>query len=126
MDGTSAPGAQMTLQRITDFLSENPDRNVLIEGHTDATGPASYNQQLSMQRAAAVRDELVSSGVDASRVRASGLGETFPVATNSTEAGRQLNRRVEVVLSDGDGEFAAGAIRTASLDEVESGSTATR
>lgn len=73
------------------------DLEVLVAvGHTDATGPASYNQKLSERRAAAVKAYLVSKGVDAKRVYTEGKGETSPMATNSTRAGRAKNRRVEV------------------------------
>ena len=71
-----------------------------MEGHTDSTGGVSYNKALSEQRAAAVRDYLVSRGIDATRVRSRGVGPEFPVATNATEAGRQQNRRVEVIIQN--------------------------
>ena len=67
-----------------------------IEGHTDSTGPASYNQGLSARRAASVKSYLVGKGLPASAIEASGLGETAPVADNATAAGRAQNRRVEV------------------------------
>lgn len=120
------PGAESTLARIAEFLNENPDRNLLIEGHTDATGPAAYNRDLSERRAEAVRRGLEERGIDAGRIQVQGLGESYPVATNDTTAGRQLNRRVEIVISDQNGEFADGAVRTASLDEQEGGATTTR
>jgi outer membrane protein OmpA-like peptidoglycan-associated protein len=113
------PGAATTLQRIAQALDENPDRNILIEGHTDSTGDASYNRNLSERRAEAVRSALVDQGVDPSRVATRGLGESFPIAANDTPAGRQLNRRVEIVLSDQAGEFPAAANRTASADEQD-------
>ena len=65
-------------------------------GHTDSTGTAEYNQQLSLNRANAVRNHLVGNGVDTRRVTTEGYGESQPVADNDTESGRQLNRRVEL------------------------------
>jgi outer membrane protein OmpA-like peptidoglycan-associated protein len=118
------PGAESALQRIAQVLNEHPERNLLIEGHTDSTGAAAYNQQLSEQRAEAVRAALAERGIDRSRVETRGLGESYPVASNESAAGRQMNRRVEIIVSDQQGEFADGAIRTASIDEQEE--TATR
>lgn len=92
------PGAQRTLDRIAEFLNEHSDRRVEVEGHTDSVGDARYNQDLSRRRAEAVARHLVSRGVAASRVEARGLGEAAPVASNDTEAGRQQNRRVEIVV----------------------------
>lgn len=113
------PGAESTLQRVAQFLNEHPDRNLLIEGHTDAVGDEGYNMQLSEERAAAVREALVQYDITPDRVQTRGLGESFPVASNDTDAGRQLNRRVEIVMSDEGGQFAEGAIRTASIDEED-------
>ena len=117
------PGAQSTIGRIAQFMQEHPDRNLLIEGHTDATGAAAYNQMLSEQRAEAVRAALSQQGIDPGRVRVQGLGESYPVASNDTQAGRQLNRRVEIVISDQNGQFADGAIRTAAIEEQDSTTT---
>ncbi|MBN1239663.1 MAG: OmpA family protein [Gammaproteobacteria bacterium] len=117
------PGAASTMQRVAEFLNEHPERNLLIEGHTDATGAAVYNQMLSQQRAEAVRAALAERGIDAGRVQVQGLGESYPIASNDTTAGRQLNRRVEIVISDQDGRFEDGAIRTASIDEQDEAST---
>jgi len=107
------PGAAATIDRIAQFLDENPDRNIAIEGHTDASGSAVYNRELSRQRAEAVRQALVDRGVASSRIEVRALGEDFPVATNDTPAGRQLNRRVEIVFSEPGGRF-EGEQRTAS------------
>lgn len=112
------PGAAMTMDRIAQFLEQHPERIIAIEGHTDATGPASYNRDLSRQRAEAVRQALVDRGVSPSRIEIRALGEEFPVATNETTAGRQLNRRVEIVLSDERGRF-EGEQRSASSEPVE-------
>ena len=75
-----------------------------IEGHTDSTGKHDYNVALSNRRANAVRSYLASKGVASSRIQARGLGPDFPVATNATEAGRQQNRRVEVLVQNDDAE----------------------
>jgi OmpA-OmpF porin, OOP family len=92
------PGGIQQVGRIADFLREFPERNVLIEGHTDSTGDDGYNEQLSLRRAYAVEDFLISEGIDARRVLARGYGKRYPVAANDTPAGRQQNRRVEIVI----------------------------
>src|SRR5882672_2989925 len=97
---TLKKGAQATLTRIAEQLKSNPDIKVVVEGHTDSTGTAAKNQQLSEKRAQAVRDFLVSAGVPADRVTAVGRGEEQPIATNKTAAGRQQNRRVELVITE--------------------------
>jgi outer membrane protein OmpA-like peptidoglycan-associated protein len=71
---------------------------VSIEGHTDSIGSQSYNLDLSERRATAVRDFLMAQGVEAGRINTVGYGKAYPVASNDTEAGRQQNRRVEVVM----------------------------
>ena len=93
------PGAMRSLEPLTTFLREHPDRTLLIEGHTDSTGTDSYNLELSQRRAEAVRNFLISQGISADHVLARGYGESYPVTTNTTEAGRQQNRRVEVVIA---------------------------
>jgi len=97
---TLKKGAQATLNRIAEQLKLNPDIKVVVEGHTDSTGTAEKNQQLSEKRAQAVRDFLVNAGVPADRVTAVGRGEDQPIATNKTAAGRQQNRRVELVITE--------------------------
>jgi outer membrane protein OmpA-like peptidoglycan-associated protein len=76
------------------------DTTVTIEGHTDSTGRHAYNVDLSNRRANAVRSYLAAKGVESRRIMARGLGPDFPVATNATEAGRQQNRRVEVLVQN--------------------------
>ncbi|MGC2821058.1 MAG: OmpA family protein, partial [Candidatus Sulfotelmatobacter sp.] len=76
-----------------------PDLKLQIEGYTDSIGSDEYNQTLSDKRAEAVRDYLVSQGVSMNSVTAQGMGKADPVADNSTAAGRQLNRRVEMIVS---------------------------
>jgi len=91
-------GAKQNLYSLVTFLRDHPRRDVVIEGHTDAAGSETYNLTLSQQRAAAVRDFLVQNGVDGARIAARGHGEAYPVASNETEAGRQQNRRVEIIF----------------------------
>jgi outer membrane protein OmpA-like peptidoglycan-associated protein len=97
---TLKPGAVNEIVRLAQFLQENPERKVRIEGHTDSTGAITTNLVLSQRRAEAVADTLVAAGVPRSRIVATGLGPDFPVASNATAAGRQQNRRVEVVIED--------------------------
>jgi outer membrane protein OmpA-like peptidoglycan-associated protein len=93
------PGARSTLAKIAEQLRMNPDARIEIEGHTDSVGSDAMNQALSEKRAAAVRDYLSSRGLPATRIAMAGLGEGSPVASNDTAAGRQQNRRVELVIS---------------------------
>jgi len=92
-------GASANLDRITAFMSEYPNRTALIEGFTDSMGADDYNQQLSQRRADSVKRYLVGKGVGSERLSANGRGENSPVADNESLAGRQQNRRVEVVIS---------------------------
>jgi outer membrane protein OmpA-like peptidoglycan-associated protein len=93
------PGGLRTLSKLAQFLKKYPNNKVLIEGYTDNYGPKQYNQHLSQQRANSAKEALVNNGISANRIRTKGYGEQYPVATNSTVAGRQLNRRVAVVIS---------------------------
>lgn len=97
---TLKPGAMQRLFRLVTFLRAEPTRGVLVEGHTDSTGSAAHNLALSDRRAQAVQAFLVENGVESSRVIARGYGLSFPIAPNDTPAGRQLNRRVEIVILD--------------------------
>ncbi len=106
---TLKPGAALTIDRLSKFLDQNADTRVIIEGHTDSQGPDAYNEELSRRRAQAVADDLVRRGVASSRLEVIGRGEGYPVADNSTSAGRQQNRRVEIVFSDEAGKFQQGA-----------------
>lgn len=93
-------GAQRNLDQLANFLTQHPDRKVNIEGFTDSTGSEAYNRNLSFRRANAVKSALEQRGIPASRVHTVGYGEAFPVASNNTEAGRQQNRRVEIIISN--------------------------
>jgi outer membrane protein OmpA-like peptidoglycan-associated protein len=90
--------AQNDLNRFADVVREFDKTNVTVIGHTDSVGSESANQTLSEQRAAAVRSLMVARGVAAGRVTTLGLGEGRPIADNNTEYGRQLNRRIEIVV----------------------------
>jgi outer membrane protein OmpA-like peptidoglycan-associated protein len=91
-------GAMKNLYRLATFLREYPDRALLVEGHTDSIGSDAYNLDLSQRRAESVTGFLAENGVDPGRMLSRGYGKAFPVAGNDTQAGRQLNRRVEVVI----------------------------
>lgn len=103
---TLKPGADLTLDRLATYMSGNPQARVLIEGHTDNRGSDEYNDALSERRADAVAAALMRRGVPADNVKAVGRGKEYPVATNDTQAGRQQNRRVEIIFSDASGRFA--------------------
>lgn len=90
----------VNINKLAQFLQENPDRKVIVEGYTDSTGAASYNQSLSERRANSVRMALVKMGVDPARIVAQGYGKEYPVAENSNVSGRAMNRRVEVTISN--------------------------
>lgn len=92
-------GATVNLDRLTAFMNEYPNRTAAIEGYTDSMGSEEMNQSLSQRRADAVKGYLVGQGVSSVRLSSSGRGENSPVADNESAAGRQQNRRVEVVIS---------------------------
>lgn len=94
--------SQSTLSTVAQRLVANSDVAVRIEGYTDSTGTAAYNKRLSQRRADSVARYLTSQGVDASRLTTMGYGESHPVASNATRAGRAQNRRVEIAPVDGD------------------------
>lgn len=95
------PDAARNLQNLAVSLKKYPNTELLIVGHTDALGSTAYNQDLSARRANSASWYLTTQNVSASRVRASGRGETEPMSTNETEAGRQTNRRIEVAIFAG-------------------------
>ncbi len=101
------PDGMRSARKLADVLQQNPQRKVLIEGFADSTGGADYNQGLSERRAGAVRTALLDLGVARERIDMRGYGEAFPVAANDSAASRQLNRRVEIVLSDDSGKLMA-------------------
>jgi outer membrane protein OmpA-like peptidoglycan-associated protein len=93
-------GATANLNKLVAFLTAYPDRSVTIEGHTDSLGSEDYNVGLSQRRAESVKAHLVGQGIALTRLSASGLGESVPVADNDSAAGRQQNRRVEVIIAN--------------------------
>jgi outer membrane protein OmpA-like peptidoglycan-associated protein len=97
------PGAARKLDQLAQFLNEHKERRVQIDGFTDSVGTDSYNEQLSQHRADAVKAALLSRGIDASRIGTEGYGKAYPVANNNDSGGRQLNRRVEVVIGGDNG-----------------------
>jgi len=104
---TLRPGAREKLAKVSGIILGHPGLRLDVEGHTDSVGAEHYNQQLSENRADAVRDFLVRQGIQSSSVSVKGFGKTQPVVSNDTPAGRQQNRRVELVVS---GEIIGTAI----------------
>jgi outer membrane protein OmpA-like peptidoglycan-associated protein len=100
---TLSAGAGRNMDRLVQFLTEHPERLVQIDGFTDSVGTDSFNQDLSQHRADAVRYQLVSRGISSTRIGTQGYGKAYPVAGNSESSGRQLNRRVEVVIGPDNG-----------------------
>jgi outer membrane protein OmpA-like peptidoglycan-associated protein len=92
------PGAARTLDELVHALQDDRGATISIEGHTDGTGSAQHNADLSLRRADSVKGYLAMHGIDPSRITTRGLGQDYPVASNATEAGRQQNRRVEVIV----------------------------
>ena len=90
--------AKQNIDNLAASLNKYPDTDIMVIGHTDASGSDSYNQSLSERRAAAVKDYAVSKGVSASRLKTVGKGESEPIASNDTADGMALNRRVEIVI----------------------------
>ncbi len=93
------PGSYDELSRVAKVLNQYPQTSILVAGHTDGKGSEEYNQTLSERRAESVKNALVGMGVNPSRMTAMGYGKSKPVADNSTEAGRQMNRRVVIVIN---------------------------
>jgi outer membrane protein OmpA-like peptidoglycan-associated protein len=97
---TLTPDGMNTVRKLADVLNQNPNRTVLVEGFTDSTGTAAHNQELSERRAASVAAALTGLGIARERVAMRGYGPAYPVAGNDSASNRQLNRRVEIVLSN--------------------------
>jgi outer membrane protein OmpA-like peptidoglycan-associated protein len=104
---TLSSGAERNMDRLVQFLTDHPERLVQIDGFTDSVGTDSFNQDLSQHRADAVRYQLVSRGISSTRISTQGYGKAYPVASNSESSGRQLNRRVEVVIGSDNGTAVA-------------------
>ncbi|MGA7105792.1 MAG: OmpA family protein [Candidatus Deferrimicrobiaceae bacterium] len=90
--------ADRNVDKLAKFLKKYPNRNVLIEGHTDSIGSEEYNLDLSQRRAESVKEKLVGDGVGPDRITTVGYGKKYPAVSNDTEANRALNRRVEVII----------------------------
>lgn len=99
------PDGIRNVQKLGDFLTKYPQDKVSVEGHTDSVGSDNYNQDLSDRRAYSVRTALTDMGIGIDRVATHGYGEEFPVASNNNAESRQLNRRVEIILSDANGNI---------------------
>ncbi len=89
------PAYYPEIQDFAKYMEQNPEKTAVINGHTDSTGSAAYNQKLSEKRAVSVKNEIVKQGISAERLEAKGYGEEKPIASNKTREGRQKNRRVE-------------------------------
>ena len=96
-------GGARKLDQLVQFLNEHADRRVQVDGFTDSVGSDAFNEELSQHRADAVKQALMERGIDSSRIGAEGYGKAFPVASNNDSGGRQLNRRVEVVIGNENG-----------------------
>jgi outer membrane protein OmpA-like peptidoglycan-associated protein len=107
-----SPGAARNLDQLVQFLVAHPERRVEIDGYTDSVGTDSFNLDLSQRRADAVKSVLVSRGIDPARIVTRGYGKEFGVASNAESSGRQLNRRVEVVIGGDDGAPVVGRNRS--------------
>lgn len=99
------PDGVRNVQKLGDFLIKYPQTKVSVEGHTDNVGTNSYNQDLSDRRAYSVRSALTEMGISNDRIATHGYGEEFPVASNNNAESRQLNRRVEIIISDANGNI---------------------
>ncbi|MGB3398890.1 MAG: OmpA family protein, partial [Candidatus Deferrimicrobiaceae bacterium] len=90
--------ANRNVNKLAGFLDKYPNRNVLIEGHTDSVGSDEYNLELSQKRSESVKDRLASFGIETGRITTVGYGEKYPAVSNDTPEDRALNRRVEVII----------------------------
>jgi outer membrane protein OmpA-like peptidoglycan-associated protein len=107
------PAAKTNLTKLAAVLNKYPDTDILVEGHTDSTGPYDHNMDLSLRRAQSVANHMTGLQVLASRFRMMGYGPDQPVATNETQAGRQANRRVDIAI------FANDKLKDAAKKQVE-------
>ncbi|MCL2334952.1 MAG: OmpA family protein [Endomicrobia bacterium] len=118
------PEAEQSLDEVAGILKVYPANNVLIEGHTDSSGKEKMNLLLSMDRAKAVYDFLVSKGVDGARMQVFGYGDKKPVAPNTTERGKELNRRVEIIILKADASVSGQAAAPAASTQTASNPSA--
>jgi outer membrane protein OmpA-like peptidoglycan-associated protein len=103
------PGGRRAISNLAKFVSQHAERKIVIEGFTDNSGSLQANQRLSERRAAAVREALVREGIEPGRIVARGLGAAYPIASNDNTGGRQLNRRVEILIGETATRAATGA-----------------
>ncbi len=103
---TLKSGGVRNIEKLGIFLTQYPEFKVSVEGHTDSRGTEEHNQELSEARANTVHNALMDMSISSERVATIGYGENFPIASNDNEGGRQMNRRVEIILSDADGNIA--------------------
>jgi outer membrane protein OmpA-like peptidoglycan-associated protein len=96
-------GGMRSIYKLADFMNQYPTYKVSVEGHTDSRGSDEHNQALSERRASAVYNALTRAGISSDRISARGYGKGLPIAGNDSPGGRQLNRRVEIILSDSEG-----------------------
>ncbi|MEZ5486988.1 MAG: OmpA family protein [Steroidobacteraceae bacterium] len=96
---TLLPADKLIIDSVVDYVQSRPTYAIEVQGHTDDRGSDALNQRLSEQRAKAVADYLIAKGVDAGRLNATGFGESQPVASNDSDAGRAQNRRVTLKFS---------------------------
>ncbi len=101
-----SPHGMQSSQKLAAFLKQYPQRKVLVEGYTDSTGSEAHNQALSERRADAVRTALIEAGINSDRIATHGYGESYPVASNDSASHRQINRRVEIIISNDNGNIA--------------------
>jgi len=92
--------ANETVSKAVAYLKANPERTALVEGHTDHIGDEQYNHGLSLERSESVKNALISQGISTTRIKTAGLGETSPIADNTSLEGRQSNRRVEIIFKE--------------------------
>lgn len=93
--------ASQLIEVATSYLQDNPQYSAVIEGHADNTGDDTYNHELSLQRSQSVLNALTNTGISEQRLSSAAFGEERPIASNDTQTGRQANRRVEIIFSDG-------------------------
>jgi outer membrane protein OmpA-like peptidoglycan-associated protein len=108
---TLKPGGRKAIDNLAQLMQKQPGRGIAVEGFTDSTGSAEVNRRLSEARAAAVKQALVERGIEPARVETRGYGPAFPIASNETAVGRQLNRRVEIVITPQPSASFGGATR---------------
>ena len=99
------PEGMKSIEDLASFLKQYPERNILIEGFTDNIGSEAFNMELSKNRANSVKSDLLNRGIADNRIRIRGYGIQYPVASNATDSGRRQNRRVEVIISDLEGNI---------------------